>query len=123
MKISKTCVIASAVFLIVSAGCIKGKAGNDAPAYNDGTYKITVKGRNAPIELEMIVSGGKPSAINVLSEEESFFAQPAEELFISEFLKGKKVEKIDAVSGATVTSDAMREGINALCSQALSAAQ
>lgn len=120
MKFSKTAVIATIVFLASSAFCIVGKTGS-APKvkYNDGTYKVTVQGRNAPIELEMVVSNGKPSAVNVLAEEESFFAQPAEGEIIKAFLKGKSVDEIDAISGATETSNAMKSGIKNLLGQAL----
>ena len=109
MKISKTAAIATAVFLAVSAFCIAGKTSSPKVQYKDGTYNVTVQGRNAPIE---------PSAVNVLSQEESFFAQPAEDEIIKAFIGGKKLEKIDAVSGATVTSNAMKEGIQALLNQA-----
>ena len=118
MQISKTAAIATAVFLAVSAFCIAGKTSSPKVQYKDGTYNVTVQGRNAPIELEMVVSKGKPSAVNVLSQEESFFAQPAEDEIIKAFIGGKKLEKIDAVSGATVTSNAMKEGIQALLNQA-----
>lgn len=112
-------VTATAVFLAASAFCIAGKAGSSSkPVYTDGTYQTTVQGRNAPIKLEMVVSEGKPSAINVLEEEESFFAQPAESEIINQFLKGKDLDKIDAVSSATVTSNAMKDGIRELLNQA-----
>ena len=91
MKISKTAAIATVVFLAVSAFCIVGKTSSPKIQYKDGTYNVTVQGRNAPIELEMVVSKGKPSAVNVLSQEESFFAQPAEEEIIKAFIGGKKI--------------------------------
>ncbi len=119
MKISKTAVIATVVFIGVSAFCIVGKTSSPKIQYKDGTYNVTVQGRNAPIELEMVVSKGKPFAVNVLSQEESFFAQPAEEKIINLFVGGKPLEKIDAVSGATITSTAMKEGLQALVDQAV----
>ncbi|MBQ0051373.1 MAG: FMN-binding protein [Treponema sp.] len=112
MKISKLGLISTVAFLGISAGLIICTSLNGSPALTDGTYKASAQGKNAPIELEVVIKGGKPSAVNVLAQEETFFAAPAIDTISAQFLKGTPIDKIDAVSGATITSNATKEAIS-----------
>lgn len=97
-------VIVSALALVFIAKQTKIKNVN----LQDGTYKASSEGRNGPIEVELIVVEGKVSDAKIIKEEETDFAKKAEEEIIKKFIEnGGKTSGIDAVSGSTITSNAV----------------
>ena len=77
----------------------------------DGVYEGLGEGRSGMIKLAIEVKDHIITAINILSQAESKFAQPAENQIIEEVLKRQTVEGVDVVSGATITSQAMLQAI------------
>ncbi|MEE1181619.1 MAG: flavocytochrome c [Treponema sp.] len=95
-------VVASAIALAFIA------CRNKTAPLADGTYTASSEGRNGPVVVELTVAGGKVASAKVIQEEETDFAKPAESLICEKFVKnGGSVSGIDAVSGSTITSNAV----------------
>lgn len=96
-----------------------GTGGNAAPPFSlegvpDGTYSGTASGFKGDIVLEVIVAGAKITAINVTEQQETADLWVNAERVIEEIIATQTVD-VDAVSGATVTSDAIIKAVrNAL---------
>ncbi|MBQ6565972.1 MAG: flavocytochrome c [Treponema sp.] len=101
-------------FLVLAAIAIVigVKARPAGETYNDGVWTASAAGRNGPINLSLTVQGGKVVSGEIVSEEETDFAKPAEQKIIDQFLKTKSVDKLDTVSGATITSKATISAIS-----------
>lgn len=95
------------IFLIAAAlvGC-------GGETYEDGTYTGTGKGHNGNIEVEVEVKDGKISSVDVVEHEESDgISDPAIENIPAAIVE-KNSTKVDAESGATVTSEGIIEAVN-----------
>jgi uncharacterized protein with FMN-binding domain len=101
-----------------------GSSGSSSKAtYKDGTYNgATEDTPYGPVQIAVVVSGGKISDINFLqmpadeghSQEVTAFSEP---LLKQETIQ-KQTTKIDFVSGATSTSEAYRSSLQAALDQA-----
>ena len=83
--------------------------------FTDGTFTGEGQGNNGPIKVEVTVKDGSITEIQVLEQAETpnIYAG-AEEQFIPELIKTQNLE-IDAVAGATNSSNGLREAVkNAL---------
>ena len=105
--------------MIVVAAAALMAAGAQA-AYKDGTYTGEGKGRESQIQVQVDVKGGKIAAVQVLKhgETEMIIAAPIESM-IPEIIAKNGVEGVEAVGGATLSSD----GIKAAVVDALSKAK
>ncbi|MBQ2481941.1 MAG: FAD-dependent oxidoreductase, partial [Treponema sp.] len=61
--------------------------------------------------MSVSVSGGKITAIKTVQEDETDFAKEAIAQIAEAVLSGKSVDSVDAVSGATITSNATKQAI------------
>ena len=77
----------------------------------DGEFEGLGEGRSGMIKVAIIVKNHIITAIQILSQSESKFAQPAEQQIIDAVLEKQTVEGVDAVSGATLTSQGMLTAI------------
>lgn len=101
-------ILAIPAFIILSAVAIffTVKTSDVNSTLTDGTYTAAADGRNAPIEVSIEVKDGKVVKAQVLKEEETDFAKPAAQQ-MAVFVEQKgSTAGIDAVSGATITSNA-----------------
>ena len=105
--------------IIIAAAAFAVAAGAQA-AWKDGSYKGEGKGRESQIEVQVDVKGVKIAAIQVLKhgETEMIIAAPIESM-IPEIIAKNGVEGVEAVGGATLSSD----GIKAAVADALSKAK
>ena len=90
--------------------------GNDMPnpeeaVMKDGEYEGLGEGRSGMIKLVIEVKNQIITAIRILSQSESKFAQPAEQQIMDAVLEKQTIEGVDAVSGATLTSNGMLTAI------------
>ena len=83
-----------------------------ASAYKDGTYTGTAQGMNGDITISVTVSGSVISAINVLSQQETPAYWEEAQTIISNIIAANQTEGIDAVSGATVSSEAIKKAVD-----------
>ena len=77
----------------------------------DGEFEGLGEGRSGMIKLAIEVRNHIITAIRIISQSESKFAQPAEQQIIDAVLQKQTVEGIDAISGATLTSRGMLTAI------------
>lgn len=107
MKSKRFVSAAKVLFLLIAAGTIMfSTCSTKKSGLADGTWNGVGNGRNGPVELALTVKNGNVSGVEIVSEEETDFAKPAIQEVISQFLAKKSFDKIDAVSGATISSDA-----------------
>lgn len=99
-------IILTGLFAVVSAISLAYVACSKKVSLTDGTYTASSDGRNGPIVVELSVEGGKLAGAKVVKEEETDFAKSAEQVICDQFVKNGGKAKIDAVSGATITSNA-----------------
>ena len=83
----------------------------EAAVMQDGEYEGLGEGRSGMIKVAIEVKNHILTAIRILSQSESKFAQPAEQQIIDAVLEKQTVEGVDAVSGATLTSNGMLTAI------------
>ena len=84
--------------------------------YTDGTYEGTGKGHAGDITVKVTVTGGKVSAIEVLSQTETpAIFDSAVDTIIAAAIENNGASNVDVVSGATNSSNGLLEAItNAL---------
>lgn len=104
MNFKNRLVALSAAFAILSALAI-GASLKIEKAARASSYRGIGEGRNGPIEVEIRVKDKQIASARVISESESDFAKSAVEKIMAQAVKNKSLEKFDAVSGATITSD------------------
>ncbi|MCI6530587.1 MAG: flavocytochrome c [Mesosutterella sp.] len=87
-------------------------------ALRDGTYEARVNGHNAPLTVKVTIAGGKLSAIDTSKNLESNgigrVALPA----LSRKIIDRQSIGIDAMTGATISSGALVEGVQKCLEQA-----
>lgn len=112
---SRVCMsIAWLLAIFIFVGCEKQSdnvTDSDDVLMMDGLYEGLGEGRSGMIKLAIEVKDHIIVAINILSQAESKFAQPAENRIIEEVLTRQTIDGVDVVSGATITSQAMLQAI------------
>ena len=90
---------------------------DDAPNYGylDGTYTGTGEGYGGEITVSVTVSGGQITAIEIVSAPDETPAYLGQALGVIERILARQVPGVDAVSGATFSSEGIMEAVeNAL---------
>lgn len=78
---------------------------------NSTIYNVSQKGNGGPIKAEITVEGDIITNIEILSQNEtpSYYQKVEEDKFISKLINNKNIDEIDTVSGATITSKALKQ--------------
>ncbi|MBB5224939.1 flavocytochrome c [Treponema ruminis] len=107
MKLSKIfSLFLSILFLFVS--CEKEQS-----SLRDGMFIGKGHGRNGTVEVSITVSGGKIIDAEIIKDIESpNIAEIAKKRIIEKFLRDGSTSMIDAVSGATITSNAILDALD-----------
>lgn len=110
-------VIALFLLMMVLTMAIVG-CGSKDKAFKDGTYQGEGEGKGGTMKVEVTISDGKISDIELLehAETDGFWETPVEE--ITKQVIEKNRAKADAVSGATLTSKGFLEAIENALAQA-----
>ena len=104
--------------LLVGLLCLTGCQSGSSSSIKDGTYTASAKGMNGDVKVEVVLSEGKISAVTVLEQNETVgVADPALERLPAEIVESQSVN-IDTVSGATMTSNAIINGVKDCIKQA-----
>ncbi len=88
--------------------------GNLAADYLDGTYEGEAEGFGGTLRVSVVIENGKIKSVEVLSNSETPEYYKQASAVIDEIVSANSVY-VDSVSGATITSDAIKEAVyNAL---------
>lgn len=104
-----TCILSLILVLTVFAG-------STGSVYKNGVYTGTAQGYNGPIEISLSIKNGRIREIKLLKQSETI-SDPRSvcEQLTGSIIVSQGVEKVDAVSGATITSKAFMKAVkNAL---------
>lgn len=118
-SLRKVLAVGLMVMLVLSlVGCAGGsntkKAANSEDGkitFKAGTYKASVDGKNGPIEVEVTFSEHKIEDVKVVNFNETAGVSDASIKKIPEEIVKNQSLKVDAVAGATVTSDALLSAV------------
>lgn len=92
--------------------------GCGSKGFKDGTYEGTAKGLKGDVKVEVTVADSKISDVKVVEQNETpEIAEPALEQ-VPAAIKEKNSTEVETVSGATVTSQAIIDAVNAALEQA-----
>lgn len=104
-RISK--VLCTLMLAMSLAGCGTSTTSNDSAKYTAGTYTGTAQGRNGEITVEVVLSDSAIDSIIVTNHQETEgIADPAIESIPEKIISAQGLG-IEAVSGATITSEAI----------------
>lgn len=108
-----------AALLVVSLGMLAGCGGSSA-SYKDGSYTgVGTGGKKGDVTVQVTVSGGKISAIDVTDNQETpAKLQLAKDKVIPAIIEKQSVNGIDTASGATMSSNAIIDGVSKALEQA-----
>ena len=95
--------------VLALAGC---SSNSSSAAMKDGTYAETVKGRNADITVETTIEGGKIAKVEVTKQEETKEVAGAALTDVPAAIVAANSVDVDGVTGATVTSDAIKLAVS-----------
>ena len=116
--VTSTAVKTAAADAIAQAFGGGGEAAAEGLAFTAGTYTATAQGYNGPVELSVTFEADKIADIVVsASEETEHVGTPAYDLLIPQIIAANGTG-VDAVSGATFTSRAIKEAVNDAAEQA-----
>lgn len=76
---------------------------------DDVTYIATQKGYSSIIKAKVILDKNGVLKVEILEQNDSFYSKVAESNFLNRFLGKSEVADVDTVSGATVTSTAIKK--------------
>lgn len=107
-KIKKIISVLLILAMILSfAGCSTNTSVDEPAGIKNGTYTAKAKGMGGDVEVEVTVTESKIDSVKVLGHNETpGISDPAIEKIPADILKAQGL-KIDAVTGATVTSNAI----------------
>ena len=86
--------------------------------YTDGTYTGTAAGRNGDVVVSVTVTNGKIASVDIVQHEETAGLSDAAIKEVPAAIVKKNSTKVDAVSGATVTSKAIMAAVDAALANA-----
>lgn len=102
--------ITLSLVLIMVAATLAGCGGS--ASYEDATYEGEAEGHNGPLKVEVEVTDGAISNVEVVEHEESEgIADPAIDQIPAAIVENDSTD-VDAISGVTVTSEAIVEAVN-----------
>ncbi len=72
----------------------------------------TQKGYSSTIKAKVIIADGKVESVEILEQNDSFYSKVEETDYVSKFKGKSDVSEVDTVSGATITSSAIKKLVN-----------
>ncbi|QRG86531.1 FMN-binding protein [Bulleidia sp. zg-1006] len=111
MKLNKLMVVAASLVLL--AGCSSKKA-----VYKAGTYEGKAVGRNGNVVVSVTVSDTAITKVELKEHKETAGLSDAAIKDIPEAIVKKNSTEVDGASGATITSNAIKEAVKAALAKA-----
>lgn len=95
-----------------TAAAASAAASAETSGMKDGTYSETVQGRNADITVETTIEGGKITNVVVTDQQETKEVAGAALTDVPAAIVAANSVNVDGVTGATVTSDAIKLAVS-----------
>lgn len=112
----KKMTILALIFTMMISVC--GCSSNEVSKYTEGTYSASVQGFGGKVEMTLTVNSNKITNVEIVGENETAaIGGAAIETLQAEILE-KQGEDVEAVSGATVTSNAVYQALELCLKQA-----
>ncbi|ATO49265.1 FMN-binding protein [Brevibacillus laterosporus] len=104
--------LAMAALMLVGCGATDSTTA-DTGAFKDGTYEGAARGASSDIKVAVEVKAGKIDAIKILEHEETQnLIEAVMENTIPEIIEKQSTEGVEAISGASKSSNAVKEAVN-----------
>ncbi|QOS98297.1 FMN-binding protein [Brevibacterium sp. JNUCC-42] len=99
---------------LMLAGCGAADSTNtDTGAFKDGTYDGAARGASSDIKVAVEVKSGKIDAIKIVEHEETQnLIEAVMENTIPEIIEKQSTEGVEAISGASKSSIAVKEAVD-----------
>lgn len=118
MSFKKFFVTVLIFLLVVLAAFIVILCYKQKEKYADGTWVGVGSGRNGPIVVSVVTEKSVIKSAELVSMEESEYALPAITDILEQVVSKNSIKNLDAVSGATLTSNGTIEAIKDALSKA-----
>lgn len=106
------------LIVAVSAALLAAGAAQ-AATYKDGTYTGEGKGHSSQIQVQIVVKDGKIADAKVLKHGDTdMIIQAAIDEMMPAIVKNNGLDGVDAVAGATVSSNGIKEAVTKALEQA-----
>ena len=112
MKSKRIIAVLSMSLMLFSMGC------SSASQWKDGTYEGVGAGLQDDIKVQVTVSGGKISKVDVLEHQESPGVSDPALLKIPAAIIEEQTFEVDTISGVTYTSDGIKDAVEEALNQA-----
>lgn len=106
------CTVSSTAILAAAKDCIAQASGTASSGFTAGTYTETVNGRNAAITVEVVLTDEEIQQVTVTSHSETESVASVALERIPAAIVENQTTKVDNVTGATVTSNAIKQAVN-----------
>lgn len=105
----KTLLVGLSLLFLLSAGCSSKSSGN---IYKDGSHTQTVSGYGGEFKITVVLNEDRIEDIQILENNETKGVGTLAFDYVVEQILEKQTTEVDGVSGATVTSNAIKEAVN-----------
>lgn len=96
-----------AVTMVIASMLVLAACGAKSP-YKDGTFEGTGEGKVGPIKVSVAIEKGKIAEVSVLDHQETPGLSDSSIKEIPEAIIKAQSAEVDSISGATMTSDAIK---------------
>jgi len=101
------------VGLLAFVACGDDAEGDASGMYTDGTYTGTGQGYGGELEVEVTIENDEITGIEVVSHQETEgLGDAAFDDVISQIIENQSTDDVEAVSGATESSNAVIDAVN-----------
>lgn len=100
----------TALAVMAAYGLVTTKA---VTTYKDGVYEASAQGKMGPVKVKVVVEGGRIKSVDVVEHNETPFLSDAAISEVPAAIVAAQSADVDSVTGATVTSDAIKDAVRA----------
>ena len=111
----KTLLVFICCLILFSGGCSKKSSGS---VYKDGSYTQTVTGYGGEFKITVVLKEDKIQEIQILDNNETKGVGTLAFEYVVEQILDKQTTDVDGVSGATLTSNAIKSAVNSALEEA-----
>ncbi|MCD8090506.1 MAG: FMN-binding protein [Clostridiales bacterium] len=112
MKIKRAVILITAVFSLTACGSSEREFNiAEAGSWLDGIYTTTAEGKNGSFDISVKIENGEIAEINAENNDETEDIGKAAIIELSKKMTEEQTCDVDAVSGATVSSEALKKAV------------